>query len=166
MLLKFRSYIIEIQIFLWTTVPCESAIHEIRRFLCLRISRSTCANERTCLVLSKIAELWKLGILTRLCTILQICNSFNHHRAQQVCRSRWGREVMALPDFDRSGRLQVSLSQKLFFLQNMGRTCCVQKLFWMSETISVHIMFSQGLSLKFSCIELVIQWTIYSDFEG
>ena len=40
------------------------------------------------------------------------------------------------------------------------RTCCVQKLFWMSETISVHNMFSPGLSLEFSCIELVIQWTI------
>ena len=45
--------------------------------------------------------------------------------------------------------LQVNLCQKLFFLQNMGRTCCVQKLFWMSETISVHKMFSPGLSLEF-----------------
>ena len=26
-------------------------------------------------------------------------------------------------------KLQVNLCQKLFFLQNMGRTCCVQKLF-------------------------------------
>ena len=40
---------------------------------------------------------------------------------------------------------------------NLGRTCCVQKLFWMSETISVHNMFSPGLSLEFSCIEFVIQ---------
>ena len=61
----------------------------------------------------------------------------------------------------RKGRLvQVNLCQNLFFLQNMGRTCCVQTLFWMSETISVHNMFSPGLSLEFSCIELVIQWTI------
>ena len=35
---------------------------------------------------------------------------------------------------DESGKskatyLQVNLFQKLFFLQNMGRTCCVQKLF-------------------------------------
>ena len=30
----------------------------------------------------------------------------------------------------------------------------------MSETVSVHNMFSQGLILEFSCIELVIQWTI------
>jgi hypothetical protein len=30
----------------------------------------------------------------------------------------------------------------------------------MSETISVHNMFSPGLSLQFSCIELVMQWTI------
>ena len=52
--------------------------------------------------------------------------------------------------------LQVNLCQKLFFLENMGRTCCVQKLFWMSETISVHNMFFPGLSLEFSCIELVI----------
>ena len=35
----------------------------------------------------------------------------------------------------------------------------MQKLFWMSETISVHNMFSPGLSLEFSCIELLIQWT-------
>ena len=34
--------------------------------------------------------------------------------------------------------VQVNRCQKLFFLQNMGRTCCVQKLFWMPETISVH----------------------------
>ena len=56
--------------------------------------------------------------------------------------------------------VHVNLCQKLVFLQNMGKTYCVQKLFWMSETISVHNMFSQGLSLEFSCIELVIQWTI------
>ena len=30
----------------------------------------------------------------------------------------------------------------------------------MSETISVHNMFSPGFSLEFSCIELEIQWTI------
>ena len=30
---------------------------------------------------------------------------------------------------DTSLDLQVNLCQKLFFLQNMGRTCCVQKLF-------------------------------------
>ena len=38
--------------------------------------------------------------------------------------------------------VQVNRCQKLLFLQNMGRTCCVQKLFWMSKTISVHNMFS------------------------
>ena len=54
--------------------------------------------------------------------------------------------------------LQLNLCQKLFFLLNMGRTCFVQKLFWMSETISSHNMFSPCSSLKFSCIELVIQW--------
>ena len=53
--------------------------------------------------------------------------------------------------------IQVNLCKKLFFFQNMGTTCCVQKLFWMSETISVHNMFSPGLSLEFSCTELLIQ---------
>ena len=38
--------------------------------------------------------------------------------------------------------LQVNLCQKLLILQNMGRTCCVHKLFWMSKSISVHNMFS------------------------
>ena len=50
--------------------------------------------------------------------------------------------------------VQVNLCQKLFFLQNMGRTCCVQKLFWISETIYAHKMFFPGLSLEFSCIDL------------
>ena len=30
----------------------------------------------------------------------------------------------------------------------------------MLETISVHNMFSPDLSLEYSCIELVVQWTI------
>ena len=34
------------------------------------------------------------------------------------------------------------------------------KLFWMWETISVQNMFSPGLSLEFSYIELVIQWFV------
>ena len=38
-----------------------------------------------------------------------------------------------------SQQLQVNLCQKLFFLQNMARTWCVQKLFWMSETISAQV---------------------------
>ena len=51
-----------------------------------------------------------------------------------------------------------SLPEILFFAEheeNMRRTWSVQKLFWMSETISLHDMFSTGLSLEFSCIELV-----------
>ena len=56
-----------------------------------------------------------------------------------------------------STEVQVNLCQKLFFLQNMGRTCCVQNFFKMSETITVHNMFSPGLNLEFSCIELIIQ---------
>ena len=61
--------------------------------------------------------------------------------------------------------IQVNLCQKLFFLQNLGRTCFVQKK-RVSETISVHNMFSPGLSLEFSCIELVFQWTIRRHIMG
>ena len=43
--------------------------------------------------------------------------------------------------FNRKDSLQGNLCQKLFFLQNIGRTCCVQKLFWTSETISLHNKF-------------------------
>ena len=39
-------------------------------------------------------------------------------------------------------QIQVNLCQRLLFLQNIGRTCCVHKLFWMSKSISVHNMFS------------------------
>ena len=46
---------------------------------------------------------------------------------------------------------------KLLFLQNMGRTCCVHKLFWMSKSISVHNKFAP-------CSELGIftYWTCNS----
>ena len=71
-----------------------------------------------------------------------------------------------MPLFKCTKKVQVSLCQKLFFLQNMGRTCCVQKLFWMPEIISVHNMLSPGLSLEFSCIKLVIQWTICCHIVG
>ena len=45
--------------------------------------------------------------------------------------------------------VQVNLCQKLLFLQNKGRTCCVHRLFWILKAISVHNMFSP-------CIELGI----------
>ena len=48
---------------------------------------------------------------------------------------------------------------------NSRRTCWVQKLFWMSETISVQNVFSPGLSLEFSCIEfeqsVIILWVCW-----
>ena len=43
---------------------------------------------------------------------------------------------------DKDLPVQVNLCQKFLFLQNMRRTCCVHKLFWMSKSISVHNMFS------------------------
>ena len=54
-------------------------------------------------------------------------------------------------------QIQVNLCQRLLFLQNIGRTCCVHKLFWMSKSISVHNMFSP-------CSELGIftYWTCNS----
>ena len=66
----------------------------------------------------------------------------------------WTKHFFGLPFLD---WLQVNLCQKLSFLQNMGRTCCLHKLFWMSKTISVpnSTCSPHALSLEFSCIKLV-----------
>ena len=57
--------------------------------------------------------------------------------------------------------LQVNLCQKLLFLQDMGRICCVHKLFLMSKSISVHNMFSPcselGISTYWTC-NLWVSW--------
>ena len=49
-----------------------------------------------------------------------------------------------------------SLSEALLFAEH-GENMLFTKIVLMSESISVHNMFSLGLSLEFSCIELVIQ---------
>ena len=46
-----------------------------------------------------------------------------------------------------------SLSEALLFAEHGENMLCTK----MSERISVHNMYSPGLSLEFSCIELVIQ---------
>ena len=55
-----------------------------------------------------------------------------------------------------------SLSEALFFC----RTCCVEKLIWLSETIFVYNIFSPGLSLEFSYTELEIKWTTSGHIVG
>ena len=62
--------------------------------------------------------------------------------------------------------IQVNLCQKLLFLQNMGRTCCVHKLFWMSKSISVHNMYSPCSELGISRIELVNSMNNTSSYCG
>jgi hypothetical protein len=95
-----------------------------------------------------------------------ICNKFSLVPSKKpVTRENWDKLSVYFSNF-LWYNLQLHLCQKLFFLQNMGRTCCVQKLFWMSETIFIHNMYSPGLSLEFSCIELVIQWTIWCPIVG
>ena len=84
--------------------------------------------------------------------------------------------------------VQVNLCQKLLFLhqlthymktkcslnykfntwkfqaQNMGRTCCVQKLFLTLRTISVHNMFSPCSSKRrASDKDLPVSWKIYKE---
>ena len=51
-------------------------------------------------------------------------------------------------------RVQVNLCQKLLFLQNMRRTCCVQKLFRMSKTgksLSEALIFASNLEKMIFC---------------
>ena len=52
-----------------------------------------------------------------------------------------------------------SLSEALLFAEHEENMLCT-KIVWMSETVSVHNMFSPCLSLELSCIELVIEWTM------
>ena len=54
----------------------------------------------------------------------------------------------------------ICISSKIFAGTGKSLSEALQNYFWMSETISVHNMFSPGLSWEFLCIELVIQWTI------
>ena len=70
------------------------------------------------------------------------------------------------PQYDNILFIELPVQYMKIPSSNLGRTCCVQKLFWISETISVHNMFSQGFSLEFSWIELVIQWSICRQIVG
>ena len=53
-----------------------------------------------------------------------------------------------------------SLSEALLFAEHGENRLCTKIVLNNIRTISVHTMFSLGLSFEFSCIELVIQWTI------
>ena len=44
------------------------------------------------------------------------------------------------------------LSEALLFAEHEENMLCPKKLLWMSETISVHNMFSPRLNLEFSCM--------------
>ena len=59
----------------------------------------------------------------------------------------------------------INLCQKLSFLEKLLFTYINCK-YWMSETISVHNMFSPGLSLELSYIEFVIHWTVSCHIVG
>ena len=86
-----------------------------------------------------LLSFWRSGALVYNSSteIWSICNYFN----------KWQHSLVILTArlyfyWSNQKYVQVNLCQKLFFLQNMRRTCCVHKLFWMSKTISVHNMFS------------------------
>ena len=106
-----------------------------------------------------------------------ICFLYAHHSiSQQRLDQRFyiqvnlSHKLLFLHQLTHNMMIDCSLNYKFntwkFQAQNMGRTCCVQKLIWMSEKNSVRNMFSPGLSLEFSCIELVIQWTICHHIVG
>ena len=56
-----------------------------------------------------------------------------------------------------TGHTGKSLSEALLFAEYGENICCVQKLFWMSKTISVHNMFSKSSELK-----IFMNWTCNS----
>ena len=122
--------------------------------------------------------------------VLRISSSFNqsqHDAAIEIAKQHcdWMKDKKK----DVISDVQINFCQKLLFLyqltHNMKTDCSLNYKFntwkfqaqtwgehvvykncWMSETISVHNMFSPGLSLEFSCIELVIQWTICRHIVG
>ena len=85
-----------------------------------------------------------------------------------TAKSLWEALIFASTNPQNDNRLFIELQVQYMKIpsSNLGRTCCVQKLFCISETISVHNIFSPDLSLEFSCIELVIQWTICRHIVG
>ena len=61
------------------------------------------------------------------------------------------------PQYDDRLFIELQVQYMKIPSSNLGRTCCVQKLFLTFRTIFVHNMFSPGFSLEFSCVELVIK---------
>ena len=59
------------------------------------------------------------------------------------------------PQYDDRCSLNYKFNTWKFLAQNMGRICCVQKLFWVSKKISVHNMFSPcselGIFMYWTC---------------
>ena len=127
-------------------------------------------NRQKCTTISRLGALATKNLLNFLLINFQFQNQIilttlpNYKNNRQILQVNLYQKLLFLHQLTHNMTTVCSLNYKFntwkFQAQNMGRTCCVQKLFWMSETISVHNMFSPGLSLEFSCIELVIQWTI------
>ena len=63
--------------------------------------------------------------------------------------------ILASTDPQYENRLCIELQVQYMKIpsSNLGRTCCVQKLFWMSGTISVHKMpkFELGIFMYWTC---------------
>ena len=82
-----------------------------------------------------------------------------------ICTGKSFSEALILastnPQYDKRLfiELQVHVSTWKLHAQNALRTCCVHKLFWMSKQKN-NVCTQHVLSLKFSCTELVNQWTI------
>ena len=78
-----------------------------------------------------IDRLWQPKYLgTKLCTRrLQIRFDQSPSIKYKIYNSYDTKVRLCMQFFSGSKQLQVNLCQKLFFLLNMGRTCCVQKLF-------------------------------------
>ena len=74
----------------------------------------------------------KLGEDSKLSTSKSTANSEEnicHDSKPSTSKSTANSEEKINPNRQASKKVQVNLCQKLFFLQNMGRKCCVQELF-------------------------------------
>ena len=100
---------------------------------------------------SLVSSLFKFQILKQTKISNFIVNEFMNHwkLTKQLLPTYWA--VIYIPSYVLTKcehrNIQVNLCQKLFFLQNMGRTCSVQRLFWITVGGIAHICFKQWFQI-------------------
>ena len=80
--------------------------------------------------------------------------NLNLNMASRFTLEFWKKEYQKIPEGLHIGSIQIFV-RRFSFLRTWGRTCGVQKLFWMSKTLSAHNIFSPcsklGIFMYWTC---------------